>query len=296
MKKVLKLLGITVGVLIAGLAVAFAAAFAISETRLNKIYQVDPDTIEIPSDADAIAEGSRLAEIRGCTDCHGADLGGKLMLADPAIGTIYASNLTTGEGGVGQNYNNSDYLRALRHGVDPDGYGLLIMPSSEYYVLSDEDAGALIAYINSLPAIDRTQPDPAIGPLGRVLFTLGQLPPLAAEIIDHESPRPEAPEKVANQDFGAYLATSCMGCHGADFAGGPVPGSPPDAPLAANLTPAGNLGGWTQEEFVNSLRNGVTPEGKTLDPSVMPWPIANSMTDVELEALWLYLSNLEPIN
>jgi hypothetical protein len=86
-----------------------------------------------------------------------------------------------------------------------------------------------------------------------------------------------------------------MGCHGTDFSGGAVPGSPPDAPQAANLTPAGDLGNWTQAEFINTMHTGLTPEGKTLDPSVMPWPISNAMTDVELEALWMYLSSLEPV-
>jgi hypothetical protein len=86
-----------------------------------------------------------------------------------------------------------------------------------------------------------------------------------------------------------------MGCHGANFAGGPVPGSPPDAPEAANLTPAGNPGNWNQQDFLTAMRTGVTPEGKTLDPGVMPWPIANAMTETELEALWLYLRNLEPV-
>jgi mono/diheme cytochrome c family protein len=267
----------------------------VSEARLNKTYAVDPGSIDVPSDSEVIEEGKRLAAIRGCTDCHGDDLGGKLMIADPAIGTIYATNLTSGDGGVGSHYGNKDFLRAIRHGIDSDGHGLIVMPSSEYFVLRDADAGALIAYINSLPPVDREIPQPSLGPLGRVLFTLGQLPPLAAEIVDHDAPRPDAPEEVVGEEFGAYLATSCMGCHSGDFAGGPVPGAPPDAPQAANLTPAGNLANWSQDEFIQTMRTGLTPEGKTLDPSLMPWPIANSMTEVELQALWAFLANLEPI-
>lgn len=295
MRKLLTVIGIAVGTIVAVAALAFVAAYFSTESRLNRTYSVDPGSVSVSSDPEVIAEGRRLASIRGCTDCHASDLGGAVMLDDPAIGTFYATNLTDGEGGVGQHYDDVDYLRAIRHGIDSEGKGLLIMPSSEFYVLSDSDAGALIAYINSLPAVDRVQPEPVIGPLGRLLFTLGQLPPLAAEIVDHEAPRPAAPEAAASEEFGAYLATSCIGCHGADFAGGAVPGSPPDAPQAANLTPAGNPGNWDQQDFVTTMRTGVTPEGKTLDPGVMPWPIANAMTDVELEALWLYLSNLEPV-
>jgi cytochrome c553 len=293
-RKILKIIGIIAGGLAAVAALAFLAAYISSETRLKRTYAVEVESIEVPSDAEMVAEGQRLASIRGCTDCHGADLGGDVLIADPAIGTIYAPNLTSGEGGAGQHFTDDDYLRAIRHGVAADGRGLLVMPSTEYFVLSDEDAGALIAYIRSLPPVDREQPEPAIAPLGRVLFSIGQLPPLAAEVIDHDAARPDAPEAVVSEEFGAYLATSCTGCHGLEFSGGPVPGAPPDAPQAANLTPAGDLGNWTQSDFIQTMRNGVTPEGKTLDPGVMPWPIANAMTDVELQALWAYLSQLDP--
>ena len=211
MRKLLKIIGIVVGSIVAIVALAFAAVYFSSESRLNKSYSVDPGSVSVSSEAEVIAEGRRLASIRGCTDCHGADLGGGVMLDDPALGTMYASNLTGGEGGVAQTYDDIDFLRAIRHGIDSDGKGLLIMPSSEYYVLSDADVGALIAYINSLPAVDRVNPEPAIGPLGRLLFTLGQLPPLAAEIIDHAAPRPDAPEASVSTEFGAYLAISSKG-------------------------------------------------------------------------------------
>lgn len=58
------------------------------------------------------------------------------------------------------------------------------------------------------------------------------------------------------------------------------------------MTPSGDLGHWTFDDFATTVRTGQTPEGKVLDPSVMPWPIATRMTDVELEALWLYLQSL----
>lgn len=64
---------------------------------------------------------------------------------------------------------------------------------------------------------------------------------------------------------------------------------------AANLTPAGNLGHWTYEGFATALRTGITPDGKVLDPAVMPWPMALEMTDTELEALWLYIRSLPPV-
>lgn len=38
------------------------------------------------------------------------------------LGRIDSANLTSGEGGVGQQFSSDeDYVRALRHGIDPDG-------------------------------------------------------------------------------------------------------------------------------------------------------------------------------
>ncbi len=98
----------------------------------------------------------------------------------------------------------------------------------------------------------------------------------------------------ASAAYGAYLVTSCTGCHGPGLAGQAIPGQSADYPHSANLTPSGDLGHWTFDDFATTLRTGQTPEGKVLNPSVMPWPIATHMTDVELEALWLYLQSLPP--
>ena len=166
------------------------------------------------------------------------------------------------------------------------------MPSYEYYFLSDEDLGALIAYIKSVDPVDKVIADDSIGPLGRVLFLAGQLPLIPAEDIPHAAPRPAAPKPGVTVEYGKYVAISCFGCHGEGFSGGPIPGVPPDWPPAKNLTPGGDLANWTEEEFINTLRTGVTPSGYELDSQYMPWPLAAQMTDEELQALWLFLQSL----
>ena len=122
----------------------------------------------------------------------------------------------------------------------------------------------------------------------------GQLPLMPAELVDHDVAHVASVPAEASAEYGAYLSTTCTGCHQPNLAGGVVPGSAPGDPQSANLTPAGNLGHWTLDDFKTALRGGTTPEGKVLDPAVMPWPIAAQMTDVELEALWLYLQSLPP--
>jgi hypothetical protein len=61
-----------------------------------------------------------------------------------------------------------------------------------------------------------------------------------------------------------------------------------------NLTPdATGLGGWTFEQFVAALREARRPDGTVLRaPMSMMAPYAQRMTDVELEALWMYLQSV----
>ena len=86
----------------------------------------------IPTDADAIAYGERLMKARGCVDCHGQNLGGRVFLESPTAGRLVATNLTAGRNGIGSYYTVADYVRAIRHGVGPDGKPLLFMPAHEY--------------------------------------------------------------------------------------------------------------------------------------------------------------------
>jgi mono/diheme cytochrome c family protein len=293
MKKVLKWVGIVLGALIALAVIAIVAVYLISGSQLNKTYDIQPETVAIPTAEETLERGRHLAVTRGCTDCHGDNLAGKLMVEDPAFGTLYGPNLTSGQGGIGH-YTDVDFVRAVRHGVAPDGSGLWIMPSKEYYVLNDDDLGALMAYLKSLPAVDNTVPEKSAGPILRVLLVSGQLPLIPAEEIDHNAPRPAAVEPGVTVEYGEYVATLCTGCHRANFAGGLMPGDSPDATPAANLTPGGELAQWTEEDFITAMRFGLDPAGNTIDPEIMPWPAIGQMTDDELQAIWLYLQSLPP--
>jgi len=295
MKKVLKWVGIVLGGLIVLLLLAVGAVYLISNSRLNKSYNIEPETVAVPTGDEAVQYGRHVAVIRGCADCHGNNLAGDPLIEDPALAYLYASNLTAGKGGIGGEYTNVDFVRAIRHGVDPDGKPLWFMPAQEFYYLNDHDLGALIAYIKSLPPVDHVMPENSGGLLGRILFVTGQLPLIPAELIDHTAARPPVVEAGVTAAYGEYLAVGCKGCHRANYAGGPIPGAPPDALPAANLTPAGELSEWTEEDFINTMRFGITPEGDQLDPEWMPWPAIGQMTDEELQAVWLYLQSLPPV-
>ncbi len=180
-------------------------------------------------------------------------------------------------------------MRAIRHGVDPSGRQLLIMPSDDYNHFSDADLGAIIGYIRSLPAIETALPSNELRPIGRLLFAIGQLSLQPVAGLDHFAPRPPAPAAGVTVEYGKYLADSagCPSCHGSGFSGGRVPSAPPNAVQAANITVAG-LGAWSEAEFIRAMRTGMRPDGRVLN-TAMPWPYYAQMTDDELRALWRFL-------
>ena len=290
MRIILKWFGIMVGAAVGLLVLAVGGIYIVTNARINKTYEIVVETVRIPGDAEAIALGEHLSVIRGCTDCHYDNLAGGVFADDPALGTLYAGNLTPGAGGTG-GYTDEDWVRAIRHGIGPDGKPLLWMPSQEFYFLGDEDLGALIGYLKTLPAVDNENPDHTLRPLGRALFLAGQLDLVPAELVDHDGPRPQTPPVGVTVEYGEYMAVGCTGCHGPSFSGGPIPGAPPDWMPAANLTPNGNLASWTETEFIAAFRTGIKPNGKSFDEN-MPYKAVGQMSDDELKSVWLFLLSL----
>jgi hypothetical protein len=96
-------------------------------------------------------------------------------------------------------------------------------------------------------------------------------------------------------DYGRYLISACTGCHGEHLSGGPIPGVPPDWPVAANLTwHESGIEGWTEPDFIAAMRTGRTPNGRMLPADYMPWPFIGRSSDDDLRALYLHLRSLEP--
>lgn len=62
------------------------------------------------------------------------------------------------QGGVGATYTDADWERAVRHGVRPNGQVLLIMPSHHFNHMSDEDLGAVLAFLKTFPPVDEAVP------------------------------------------------------------------------------------------------------------------------------------------
>lgn len=297
-RKILKWIGIVLGSLVGLLVLAFAALYVIGTVQWDRVhgkYDVPVERITIPTDKASIARGEHIATIRICRDCHTENLSGRFVTM-PGLVTLSIPNLTAGAGGVGDTNTDEDWVRAIRHGVGHDGRGLSLMPSSVFYYLSDEDLGALIAYLKSLPPVDNEMPPTDLGPLGRVLLVLGQLPPEIiphVNLINHYAPRPVVPEAGVTVEYGEYLANTCTLCHGVSLNGHTIRQGG-DVYVALNLTRGGEMIGWSEEQFIATMRTGVTPGGKQL-ADFMPWKYFGQMTDDELKAVWMYLRSLPPL-
>ena len=296
MRRILKWTGIAAAGIVVILIATMAVVYLIANSRFNRTYDFIPQTVSAAADSAAIARGEHIGIVRGCVGCHGQDLAGGPVIESPPVAMLYATNLTSGEGGRAQLYKDDmDWVRAVRHGIGPDNRPLKFMPSQEYNVLSDPDMSDLLAYLKSRPPVDRELPQTKIGPLGRILYLAGEMPLIPAELIDHEAPRPEPVPPGETIAYGAYLATGCMGCHGEHFSGGKIPGTPPDFPLVANITPDDEtgIGKWTEEDFFRALREGIRPDGTELD-EFMPVRETSKLTDAETRALYLHFMSLEP--
>lgn len=241
----------------------------------------------------AIARATALLEGRiPCGECHGMDGAGKLVADARPVWVWYAPNITRG-GEHTRNYTAADWDRLVRHGIRPDGTPTT-MPAVDFMSLSDQEVSDIVTYYQSLPAVETQQPPIEIGPVGRMLLGLGQVP-LSAEDIDHTRTNPVMPPPAgATVEYRAHVASTCVGCHRLDFSGGPIRQGPPDWPAASNLTPGPEgLAGWTLEEFARVFREAKGRDGRDLRE-----PMASvrkmKITDTEIEAMFLFLQSIEP--
>lgn len=279
--------------LLSVMVLAIASVYGLSSARMNKTYTFVDTPLTIPNDAASIEHGRHLAvAIAKCADCHTTDFGGGQVFDAPPA-RLVAPNLTRGAGGIGARFSDADWVRVIRHGVGPNGKPLLFMPSQVFASLSASDLADIIAYVKSVPPVDRQLPPSAVKPLGRLLLLAGQFPLLPAEVIDHRAPPPIAPPPGITTAYGRYLVATggCMHCHGENLSGGPIVGAPPNTPPAANLTPGGELAGWSDADIVRALRDGIRPGGAPLNP-LMPWRSTRLMTDDEIAAVIRYLRSV----
>jgi len=291
MKKIFKWIGITLGSLLVLIPAVF---YFKGNALLTHHYNIVPENVTFPTEAASLARGKHFVDAI-CRDCHTADLSGKNMIKAP-FANIDSANITPSQSGAVIQFNDADWVRVLRHGVDDEGRALVIMPAQEFWYFSDQDLGDIIAYVKTVPSVEKSHQDPQTNILGKILFGVGVFGPnvLPANLIAHDQ-RPPVPPIGITAQYGEYLVnvTGCHDCHGAQLAGGKS--AKPGAMDAPNLTPGGDLKTWSQAEFVKTVQTGVNPKGHNLKPEEMPWKTIGTYSDDELSAIFLYLQSLQPL-
>ena len=277
MSRVLRWLRNAVIAVVALVVLAAIAVFAMSELALRRSYPVRGTAVAVPADSSSIAEGERLARIRGCPGCHESRLEGGMFVDDPKIARIAAPNLTKAV----RAYSDAELEGIIRHGVRPDGRSVLAMPSDMFRLLDDADLGKILAYLHSAPEVPGLGRMVKPGPLGRLGLALGQYNPAAKDVRLVESVSDSFPAAGSPLARGAYLArTVCTECHGVTLAGG---GKIPDLRIAA---------GYSREQFVRLMRTGVGLGERQLG---LMGEVARGrfshFTDEEIEALYAFLQS-----
>lgn len=291
MKRIAKWTGIILLALLGIVILVGGFLYASTGRRLSRTYDFPVEEVVVGNDTAVLQRGEHLVTIL-CTGCHGSNLAGTPFFQDDSLGSVPSANLTSGSGGVANQYDDVGWVRAIRHGVGYDDQALFIMPSRDFYNMSDEDLGAVIVYLKSLPPVDSDLGEKELKPLARILVAAGAFGDVInAETIDHNGARPTFPTEEASTDYGNYLSklVGCASCHGENLAGGQDPD--PAAPPAPNITPGSEVQNWSEADFFTAMQTGVTPSGRQLS-EFMPWQSLAKMNDTELQAVWLYLQSL----
>lgn len=295
MKKTLRIVAIALAVFLVLAGCAFAAAVWLGERKLQRTVAVRVVPVPYAKAPAALKLGKYLFESRGCSECHGDD-GRGIAFIDAAGGMYLKSpNITKGPGGVVADYNEADWVRAIRHGVNPKGHALLIMPGEDYNRMNDNDFAALVAYARSLAPVPGEGAVLRLPAIVKALYGVGAIED-ASEKIDHRKP-PSTPVAVAaTVEHGAYVANMCVGCHGPGLSGGKVSGAPPEWPPAANLTPGEGSAMSRYDDagkFIAMMRTGKRPDGTEVSPA-MPFMSLRNLNDTDLNAMYAYLKTVGP--
>jgi mono/diheme cytochrome c family protein len=290
LKRIFKYIGIGFGCLIGLIAVGYLFIYINLRGRLATAYDVEPEAIHVNYDSSSIALGARLVGTRACNDCHAPDFGGRILLDDPLIGFVSTRNLTHGKGGLPSDFSERDWVMALKHGLQRDKTPLIFMPANEFSEMSESDMAAIVAYMSTVPSVDRELPSLTVGPLGYMLSFFDVIPLIPAEKTDHVRPFAKEVQPAVTAEYGRYLAVVCTNCHGPQLKGrGPmIPGGPP----APDLSATGNPGQWSHGEFIKTLRTGARPDGSKLKED-MPWKMTLSFSEEELTAIHVYAQSLK---
>jgi Cytochrome c. len=281
----------------------------------------DAQDMKVVSTPERIEHGRYLANaVAVCMDCHSkrdwtqfsgpitpGTLGQGGELFDQKLGfpgVYYSRNITSYNLG---NWTDGEIFRAITTGVNKAGDALFpLMPYHYYGQVDPEDIKDIIAYIRTLPSINKDNPaSKSDFPFSIIINT-----------IPHKSSPTRRPDANNTVEYGKYLVTmaGCVECHtkvddkaqliaGTEFGGGRAFDLPWGIQRTPNITPhATGIGAWSSEQFVRRFKmyTDSTYKSPVLDStdnnSIMPWTMYAQMTEADLAAIYAYLKTVKPID
>ena len=314
-KKLLKLFLVlaVLAVLVLAGVITYAVTF---------LPNVPLEEVKIDYTHERIKRGEYLVKtVAQCLDCHserdwsrfsgpikpGTEGGGGECFDQSSgfPGSYTANNLTPHHL---KDWSDAELFRAITAGVSRDGRPLFpIMPYPNYGRMDREDIYSIIAFIRSLPPIEKeTLPAQSDFPMSIIIHAI----PSAPEFTK----RPAKSDKVA---YGGYLVNAgvCIECHTPAksgqivpelaFSGGRYIDTDKASVLTTNITPDNEtgIGAWSEQDFIARFKafdksSGLYKEDAVKDGdfnSPMPWQAYAGMSEEDLAAIYAYLMSIKPI-
>jgi mono/diheme cytochrome c family protein len=272
-----------------------------------------PIFAETTQSVEALREhGEYVLHAGGCIACHtdkendGQLLGGGRALETP-FGTFYSPNITFDrEHGIGA-WQVQDFIRALSHGVSPDGSSYYpVFPYTSYTRMRREDMFALWAYLASVPTSARknTPHDLVWYMRFRIANTMWKLLFFDPGVFQPDEKR------STSWNRGAYLVKAmahCGECHTPRTPFGSLDNDlayagakdGPEGESTPNITPdkSTGIGDWSRSELVDYLSDGMLPDGDFVG-GLMADVIGDGLkylTPEDVQAIAEFVMTLPPI-
>jgi mono/diheme cytochrome c family protein len=251
-----------------------------------------------------VERGHYLAIVGDCAACHtlpgsGHDFAGGRPLETP-FGTLVAPNITPDpQTGIGA-WTDDEFVNALTKGTGRHGTRLYpAMPYTYYTRLSRNDALAIRAYFNTVPAVHNPVKS------DQLPFPFDMRWTLAAWDKLYFTPGTFHPDskQSAQWNRGAYLVEGpghCGLCHtpknfmGADDASRRLQGYALQGWFAPDITDDARrgIGNWSADDIVAYLKTGHNKTGAATGPMSETLNLSTSkMSDADLQAIAVYLKN-----
>jgi mono/diheme cytochrome c family protein len=275
--------------------------------RCNHVPREDGMSQKLPTPLDSEQHllGAYLTRAGNCMGCHTAPgglpfAGGRQL--STSFGIFVTPNITPDkETGIG-GWSEEDFWGALHQGKSRDGRLLYpAFPYTEYTKVTRQDANAIFAYLQALPAISQTNPP------NQIRFPFNFRPLLAIWRALYFKEGVYTPDPTQNDEWnrGAYLVQGlghCNACHtnrnafgaSADsgLTGGQMMSANWYAPSLILPQEAGS-GNWSVEEIIELLATGVSARATASGPmaTIIRQSLQHLSTE-DIRAMAVYLKSI----